>query len=79
MDIATRKISFVQRFLQISDEQTISKLEQLLSSATNINMHEKLSPMTIEEFNKMIDESENDLENDRKIEARAIINQIDEW
>jgi hypothetical protein len=79
MDIATRKISFVQRFLQISDEQTISKLEQLLSSATNINMHEKLIPMTIEEFNKMIDESENDLENDRKIEARAIINQIDEW
>ena len=34
MDIVSRKLSFVQEFLRISDEKLIEKLEKLLRSET---------------------------------------------
>ena len=79
MDIATRKISFVQRFLQISDEKTIDKLEKLLYSEIKVKKSGEVSPMTIEEFNKRIDQSENDHKDGKVIEAKDILNQIDKW
>jgi hypothetical protein len=40
---------------------------------------DKISPITIEEFYAMIDESENDHNNGNVIEAKDILNQIDKW
>ena len=77
MDIAARKLNFVQGFLKLSDEKAIDKLERLLYSETKKS--EQLSPMTIEEFNAMIDESENDHKNGNVIEAKNILKQIDKW
>jgi predicted DNA-binding ribbon-helix-helix protein len=77
MDIAARKLNFVQRFLRLSDEKTIGKLEKLLFTVTS--RLDKISPMTIEEFYAMIDESENDHNNGNVIEAKDILNQIDKW
>jgi len=77
MDIASRKLNFVQRFLKLSDEKTIDKLERILNTETKKS--EQFSPMTIEDFNAMIDNSENDHTNGNVIEAKDILNQIDKW
>lgn len=77
MDIATRKLNFVQRFLRLSDERTIDKLEKLLYKETSKS--DDISPMTIEEFYAMIDESENDHKKGKVIEAKDVLDQIDKW
>ncbi|MBN1768218.1 MAG: hypothetical protein JW842_06865, partial [Prolixibacteraceae bacterium] len=77
MDIATRKISFVQRFLQLSNEESIRKLEKILYS--EIKDKEHFSPMTMDEFNEMIDKSEYDHKNGNVIDANDLLKQIDEW
>ena len=73
MDIVNRKLSFVQEFLRISDEEIISKLEQLLHSERNRKTSSELTPMTFDEFNKMIDKSEVDFENGRVTEAKELL------
>lgn len=77
MDIAARKLNFVQRFLKLSDEKTIDKLEKLLYKETKTT--DEISPMTNEEFYAMIDKSEDDHKNGNVIEAKDILNQIDQW
>lgn len=59
MDIQTRKIEFVQAFLKLQSEELVSLFENILNSETK----EDLKPMTIEEFNSRIDQSEKDFKN----------------
>jgi len=59
MDIQTRKIEFVQAFLKLQSEELISLFENILNSETK----DDVKPMTIEEFNSRIDQSEKDFEN----------------
>jgi len=59
MDLQTRKIEFVQKFLKIQNEELITQLENLLkkkSSTKSIS----LIPMSIDELNTRIDQSEKD-------------------
>ena len=79
MDIGTRKLSFVLEFLRISDEELIVKLEQLLRSERNKRISKELSPLTMDEFNKMIDESEEDFINGRVTEARDLLKRVESW
>ncbi len=64
MDIQTRKIKFVQKFLSIKDEDMLLRFEELLKIAQAEN-ERKLEPFTIEELNHRIDQSEKDFENGR--------------
>lgn len=43
MDLATRKIAFVQKFLRLHDNQSITRLEELLTSEL-----EEIEPMSLE-------------------------------
>ena len=79
MDIGTRKLSFIREFLRISDEELIVKLEQLLRSERNKRISKELSPLTMDEFNKMIDESEEDFINGRVTEARDLLKRVESW
>ncbi len=63
MDLQTRKIEFVQEFLKIQSEELISQLENLLKNKSNVN--DLFNPMSIEEFNNRIDQSEDDFKNGR--------------
>jgi len=59
MDLQSRKIEFVQKFLKIQNEELLSQLENLLkkkSSSKSIS----ISPMSIDELNARIDQSEED-------------------
>lgn len=62
MDIQTRKIKFVQKFLNIKDEDMLLRFEELLKIA-QIEDKRELKPFTIEELNLRIEQSEKDFEN----------------
>ncbi|MGC9331284.1 MAG: hypothetical protein ACP5DZ_05325 [Bacteroidales bacterium] len=79
MDIQTRKIHFIQEVLRIKNENIIKKLEKMLHQERKKVINEGLSPMTIEEFNALIDSAENDSDNDRMYNAGEILKDIDSW
>jgi hypothetical protein len=74
MDIQTRKIEFVQAFLKLQSENVIARFEKMLKTE-----NEEFKSMSIEEFNKRIDNSLLDSKNDRVIEATELLNEIKEW
>ena len=73
MDIQSRKIEFIQEFLKIQSEDVISQFEKLLKKEDVIKSQKLLSPMSIEEFNKRIDKSENDFRNGRYKTSHELI------
>jgi hypothetical protein len=79
MDIQARKIQFVQEFLRIADDELVAKLENLLRVERKKKLDEELNPMTLEELNEMIDNSEEDIKNGKVTEARNLLNQINTW
>jgi len=64
MDIQSRKIEFVQEFLKLQSEEIITQLEKLLKKETK-KVRPDLKPMTVEELNRRIDQSEDDFKNGR--------------
>ena len=61
MDLQTRKLEFIQEFLKLQSEEVISQFENLMKKKIN----DSFKPMSIEEFNKGIDKSEDDFKNGR--------------
>lgn len=79
MDIQARRIHFVQEFLRVADDELVTKLEKLLRVERNKKLEKELCPMTLKEFNEIIDKSEDDFKNGRVTEARNLLNQVDKW
>lgn len=79
MDLQTRKIHFIQEVLRIKNEKIIEKLEKILHQERKKVIEKELSPLTVEEFNALIDSAEDDSENDRMYNAGEILNDIDTW
>jgi hypothetical protein len=69
MDLQARKISFVQEFLRLKNEEIISGLETMLKKRKSEIYENELKPMTLDNFNKEIDQALEDSENDRVIKA----------
>jgi len=65
MNIDARKIEFIQEFLKVQSEDVISRLEKILRKENNTSDENKFEPMTEEELNKRIDQSESDFRNNR--------------
>ncbi len=63
MNIETRKIEFVQAFLNLQSEELISQFEKLLKKAKQ--SEKELKPFTMEELHERIAKSEEDFENGR--------------
>lgn len=63
MDIQTRKIKFVQRFLNLQDEEAITELESLMSEVSKRNTENKFKQFSTEELDERISKSEKDFEN----------------
>ncbi len=79
MNIATRKMNFIQEFLRISDEDLIGKLEKLLSAERQKKYKQQLKPMSIDKFMDDIEQSEEDARNGRLTDADELIRMIDKW
>ncbi len=72
MDIQTRKISFIQEFLRLQNEEIISKFESLLKKLKSDSFNNNLKPMSLKQLNKEIDIALEDSENDNIIEANEL-------
>jgi hypothetical protein len=62
MNIQARKLVLIEEFLRINDESLITKLESFLKQEKKISRERNLKPMTITEFNEMIDFAKRDSE-----------------
>ncbi|NJX14748.1 hypothetical protein [Tamlana crocina] len=65
MNLEARKIEFVKEFLKLQSEEAISRLENILRKEKNASYERQLEPMTQDELNQRIDQSESDFENDK--------------
>lgn len=79
MDLQTRKLSFIQEFLRIQNEDIISGLEKMLKERKDELYEKNLKPMSFEPFNADIDQSLEDSANDRVISARDLKEEIKKW
>ncbi|MBK0401661.1 hypothetical protein I5M27_01610 [Adhaeribacter sp. BT258] len=79
MDIQARKIHFVQEFLRLNNEKIVAKFEQILQSEKQKLYAAEVNPMSMEEFNKMIDSAEDDAANGRFRSAEDLEKDIDSW
>jgi hypothetical protein len=65
MNLETRKIVFIQEFLKVQSEEVIARLEKLLKTEKSPAEEKLLKPMTAQELNDRIEQSESDFDNDR--------------
>lgn len=79
MSLEDRKISFVQEFLKIENEETISRLEKLLQQRNAELNGDTLKPMSIEAFNERIDRSMEDSRNGRLTKAADLKAKMEKW
>ncbi len=76
MSLETRKIKFVQDFLDIESEAVISRFESLLK-AEQEGRFEPIASMTIERQNERIDRSESDFAHNRFKTSSELISKYD--
>ncbi|MDO9257669.1 MAG: hypothetical protein Q7U54_19285 [Bacteroidales bacterium] len=79
MDLETRKITFVQEFLRLQNEEIVCGLEKLLRKKKKDLFEKKLTPMSVEQFNEEIDQAMDDSENGRVILAKELKKKMRKW
>jgi hypothetical protein len=72
MNIEARKISFIQEFLKIQNEDIINSLEQILKKRKLESYDENLKPMSVEQLNSKIDQAMEDSKNGRMTKASEL-------
>jgi len=77
MDLQSRKLVFIQEFLKIQSEEAISKLENLLRKENRNPEIEKINPITIEQLNKRIEQSEADFKNNRYKSSTELLSKFE--
>jgi hypothetical protein len=79
MDIQTRKINFVQEFLRLRNIKLIEKLEKILLEDKAKDYEANLKPMSVDNFNKMIDKSIDDAKQGNVVNARELKESVKKW
>jgi len=79
MDLSTRKIRLIRELSKLNNESIIEKLENTLHQEKKKILENDLNEMSIEEFNSIIDQAEDDSKNNRLYNAAQIIKDIDKW
>ncbi len=79
MDLEARKISFVQEFLRLQNEEIVSGLEKLLRKRKAELTEENFKPMAMEQYNAEIDQAMKDSKNGRMIKATNLKAKIRKW
>lgn len=65
MNLEARKIEFIKEFLKLQSEEVVSHLENILIKESSLTDNQRFKPMTKEELNKRINQSESDFHNNR--------------
>lgn len=77
MNIESRKIEFVQAFLNLQSEELISQFEKLLKKSKQ--SEKELKPFTIDELNSRINVSLADSKKDEVTESNELLSEIKHW
>jgi len=78
-DLQTRKISFIEEFLKIQNEETITRPEKLLHKERMKHVDVHLSPMSLDELNLRIDQSLHDSKDGLLILNGDLTIEIEGW
>jgi len=79
MNLETRKINFIQEFLNLDNEDIILGLENLLRKTKTEQIENSLKPMSLRQLNSEIDLAMEDSENGRMIKATDLKAKIRQW
>jgi hypothetical protein len=79
MDIQTRKINFVQEFLRLRNIKLIEKLEKILLEDKAKDYEANLKPLSLDNFNKMVDKSLDDTKQGNFIDDRELKVSVRKW
>lgn len=79
MDLEARKLSFIQEFLRLQNEEIVEKLESLLRTQKKEWFEKNLKPMTKAQFLKEIELALQDAEKDNVIEAKSLKEKLATW
>jgi uncharacterized protein YjaZ len=79
MDIQTRKINFVQEFLRLRNIKLIEKLEKILLEDKAKDFEANLKPLSLDNFNKMVDKSIKDATQGNVVDARELKESVKKW
>jgi len=76
MNLEQRKLVFVQEFLLVNNESTLTRLEEVLSEAL---ANDDFKPLTLEQFESDIDKSFADSESGRIVSIEELEKHIKTW
>lgn len=76
MDLQSRKITFVQEFLKLQDEEIIVRLENVLKNENAFAFEETLVPMSMTTLQEMIDQAAHDFQNGNHVPMAALISKF---
>jgi hypothetical protein len=79
MDIQTRKINFVQEFLRLRNIKLIEKLEKILLEDKAKDYEANLKPVSLDNFNNMIERSLEDAKEGNVVDARGLKESAKKW
>lgn len=79
MDLQTRKLTFVKEFLNIQSEDIVDRFEKMLKKEKNRSNEKDFQPMTLDEFNKRVEQSMLDSKNGKLTNIDELIKEIEEW
>jgi len=79
MDLEAKKISFVQEFLRLQNEEIINALEKMLHKRKAELLEKEMKPMSMQQFNKEIDQALDDSKNGRLTKASDLKSRVQKW
>jgi hypothetical protein len=79
MDLEAKKISFVQEFLRLQNEEIINGLEKMLHKRKAELLEKEMKPMSMQQFNKEINQALDDSENGRLTKASDLKAKVQKW
>lgn len=79
MDLEAKKISFVQEFLRLQNEEIIIGLEKMLHKSKAELLEKEMKPMSMQQFNTEIDQALDDSKNERLTKASDLKSKVQKW
>ncbi|MEO9804220.1 MAG: hypothetical protein ABJF04_13270 [Reichenbachiella sp.] len=79
MDLEARKISFVQEFLRLQNEEIVDSLEQMLRKRKAEQMESNLQPMSEQQLNDEVDQALEDSKKERLTTVKDLRHNIQKW
>ena len=79
MNLEARKLTFIEKFISLNNDEIISQFEELLAKVNNNYPTDGIKPMTVHEFNERIDSSMKDSSEGKLISHNDLKKESEEW